>query len=184
MSPSSRPEHTRDVHAVSPMTERDVSTVAAIERSSFPQPTPSRLDPLPTSEARLREELSRPWTHAWVVRGDNGRAVAFLVAWHVVDEVHVLQVATLAGHRRRGIASALMAEVVRFAGRERARHILLEVRRSNEAAIRMYRTAGFFATGIRRRYYPNDEDAVTMALTLDSRTGDILRRPDTVRLDA
>lgn len=167
------------------MTEEDILAVADIETLSFPQTSsPKGPCPLPTSEARLREELSRPWSHSWVIRGDDGRALSFLVAWHVSDEVHVLNVAASPTHRRRGMGSALVAQVIRFARAKAARHILLEVRCSNEAAIRMYRAAGFFATGRRRRYYPDDEDAVTMELAFDPRTGDILQQADAISLNS
>jgi ribosomal-protein-alanine N-acetyltransferase len=167
------------------MAEEDISSVAAIEISSFPQTASfSRTETLPSGEAKLREELSRPWSHSWVIRGDGAGALSFLVAWHVADEVHVLNVATDPAHRRRGMGSALVTHVVAFARAKRARHVLLEVRRSNEGAIRMYRAAGFFAARLRHRYYPNDEDAVEMALTLDTRTGDVVSQGDAVSLDA
>jgi ribosomal-protein-alanine N-acetyltransferase len=166
------------------MTEGDVAAVADIERLSFP---PSAVAPpdglVPTPEARLREELTRPWSHTWVVRGEDGRALSFLAAWHVADEVHVLNVASHPAYRRRGMGSALLAHVIEFARTVRARHLLLEVRRSNESAIRMYRTEGFATTGLRRRYYPDDEDAVEMALLLDPSTGAVVPRADEVSLD-
>ena len=55
------------------------------------------------------------------------------------------------------------------------RHVLLEVRRSNAPAIALYRALGFFAMGVRARYYPDDEDAVEMVLAFDS--GDRGDRP-------
>jgi ribosomal-protein-alanine N-acetyltransferase len=82
------------------------------------------------------------------------------------------------------MGSALVGYAIAFARAKGARHVLLEVRRSNESAMFMYRAAGFFATGLRRRYYPDNEDAVAMALALDPRTGDVLRRADEVSLDA
>lgn len=170
-------------HVVCAMTEGDIPTAAAIERLCFPPPGSQEERLVPTPEARLREELSRPWSHSWVIRGERTEALSFLVVWHVADEVHVLNVATHPAHRGRGMGSALVAHVIAFARKARARHILLEVRRSNQNAIRMYRAAGFFATTLRRRYYPDDEDAVEMALVLDPRTGDVLRRKDEVFLD-
>ncbi|MFQ3786667.1 ribosomal protein S18-alanine N-acetyltransferase [Halomonas sp. A29] len=73
--------------------------------------------------------------------------------------------------RRRGLAAALLeavAEQSRDWGSER---LLLEVRASNEAAIQLYRRAGFSEDGRRRGYYPpldeaadsNREDAILMS---------------------
>ncbi len=54
-----------------------------------------------------REELAKPWTRCWVAR-EEGRALAFLLAWHVADELHVLNIATAPEARRRGVGTALM----------------------------------------------------------------------------
>ena len=158
---------------VEPMTEADVETVAAMDG-------PTRM-----TQDNVRDELQRPWSRLWVAReeGPEGAVVAFLVAWHVSDELHVLNVATRSDRRRRGIGRAVMSEAVAYGRRNAVRHLLLEVRRSNRAAIAMYRGIGFFAMGVRSKYYPDDEDAVEMVLALDPTTGAIVPRPDEIRLD-
>jgi len=166
------------------MTEADISGVVAIDSAAFPSPVPVH-DSVATAEVRFREELARPWSHTWVVRDTEARCpLAFLLAWHVTDEVHVLNLATHPTHRRRGLAKALVRTVVEFARSKGSRQMLLEVRRSNQNAIRLYRAAGFFVLGIRRRYYPDDEDAVEMALLLDPKTGSVVRRDDEALVDA
>ena len=158
---------------IEPMTEADVETVAAMDG-------PTRM-----TQANVRDELQRPWSRLWVAReaGNGGAVVAFLVAWHVSDELHVLNVATRVDRRRQGIGRAVMSEAVAYGKRNAVRHLLLEVRRSNRAAIAMYRGIGFFAMGVRSKYYPDDEDAVEMVLALDPATGAIVPRPDQIRLD-
>jgi len=177
------------------MTEADVSDVLEIETASFRESRP-RLprssDPKEMSASRggrmdasqLRDELARPWARLWVAReqlhGDApSHAVAFLLAWHVPDEIHILDVATHPDFRRRGYGRALMQQALAYAKENQARHVLLEVRRSNTPAIRLYRDCGFFAMGLRKRYYPDDEDAVEMVLVLDER-GEIQARRDEV----
>ncbi|HEX4512773.1 MAG TPA: ribosomal protein S18-alanine N-acetyltransferase [Polyangiaceae bacterium] len=168
------------------MTEGDVSDVLAIENASFRDSQPrlsdagvangksrGRLD-----TAQLREELARPWARLWVARGTQ-HAVAFLLAWHVADELHILDVATHPELRRRGYGRALMQQSLAYAREHAIRHVLLEVRRSNTPAIRLYRDCGFFAMGIRKRYYPDEEDAVEMVLVLDAR-GEVEPRKDEV----
>jgi ribosomal-protein-alanine N-acetyltransferase len=164
------------------MTAADVPAVVAIDAACFPSSSRSH-DSLPTPEQRFLEELSRPWSHAWVVR-DGTRAIAFLLVWVVADEMHVLNLATDPATRRRGIGTSLVATALAFARAGGTRHVLLEVRRSNESAIRLYRAAGFFVSGIRSRYYPNDEDAVEMALLLDPRTGEVVSRADEASIHA
>jgi [ribosomal protein S18]-alanine N-acetyltransferase len=130
-----------------------------------------------------REELRRPWTRCWVAREDR-RALAFLIAWHVADELHVLNVATCPAARRRGLATALMNRSLEYAQQQQVRLILLEVRRSNRAAIRLYRKLGFTAMGVRPRYYSdNGEDAIEMVLTLDPTTGAVEPGRDEIRIE-
>jgi [ribosomal protein S18]-alanine N-acetyltransferase len=133
----------------------------------------------------VAEELTRPWARAWAARTAEGAPpAAFLVAWHVADEIHVLNVATTPSMRRRGFARALMDEVLSSAAAERIRIVILEVRRSNRAAIKLYRGLGFTALGVRPRYYAdNDEDAVEMILALDPESGRVLPGRDEIRID-
>ncbi|WP_441291159.1 ribosomal protein S18-alanine N-acetyltransferase [Sorangium sp. KYC3313] len=130
-----------------------------------------------------REELRRPWTRCWVAREERS-ALAFLIAWHVADELHVLNVATCPAARRRGLATALMNRSLEYARQQQVRLILLEVRRSNRAAIRLYRKLGFTAMGVRPRYYSdNGEDAIEMVLTLDPATGAVQPGRDEIRIE-
>ena len=132
-----------------------------------------------------REELSRPWARVWVARVPSGEMAAVLVAWHVADEVHVLDVATSPEFRRRGIGTALMGVALDYAVAEHVRIVLLEVRRSNRQAIRIYRRLGFTAMGVRPGYYAdNNEDAIEMILALDPVTGATLPGKDEIRVDS
>ena len=143
------------------MQARDIAEVLAIDASSFHGRA--------TTEARLRAELARPWARIWIVR-EGQQVTAFLIAWHVADEVHVIDVATSPEHRRRGHARALMQHLIAFAKNARARLLLLEVRPSNEAAVSLYRSFGFSAFNRRRGYYSDGEDALEMKLTFDPET--------------
>lgn len=131
----------------------------------------------------LEEERLRPWGLVWTAGWDQDfRPIAFLVAWAVADELHLIQIATRPDARRRGAARSLMTTLIRHAGEHKARLVLLEVRRANRAAIRLYREFGFCAMGVRRAYYPDGEDAVEMMLTLDPSTGATQPGRDEVQL--
>jgi [ribosomal protein S18]-alanine N-acetyltransferase len=133
----------------------------------------------------VREELERPWSRVWAAQTDpEAPPVAFVVAWHVADELHVLDIATAPAMRRRGLARALMDEALAYAAVQRIRIVLLEVRRSNRPAIKLYRGLGFTALGVRAGYYSdNNEDAIEMILSLDPSTGRLLPGHDEIRLD-
>ena len=125
-------------------------------------------------ESELKREIALPW----VLKDSTGEPLAFLLAWSVADELHLLDMASHPDHRRKGHARALLSELVEHARREQKRLILLEVRQSNESAISLYRQARFETTGVRRGYYSDTgEDALEMRITFDPSTGQILPEP-------
>lgn len=128
-------------------------------------------------------ELARSFALLWVARsGPSTPPSAFLLAWAVADELHLIHIATHPTARRKGAARALMTALIDRAAEHKSRLVLLEVRRSNRSAIRLYRSVGFSAMGVRRSYYTDGEDAVEMMLTLDPMTGAVRPGRDEVEL--
>ncbi len=92
-------------------------------------------------------------------------AHAFLIARCELDEWEIENVVVAANQRRRGIASQLIAELMRLAGQARATSVLLEVRESNLAARRLYEKLGFTQFARRPQYYRNPpEDALLLKI--------------------
>lgn len=86
---------------------------------------------------------------------------------HTPDGEELLRIATAPEKRGRGIGGALLDEVIRRCRSSGAEVLRLEVRRSNNAAIALYLSRGFFEIGVRRGYYRNpDDDAILMELRL------------------
>lgn len=138
------------------MTLDDLPAVTELDQISFSLPWPER---------SFRFEVrDNPASRCWVVEVD-GRVVGMLVAWMLVDEIHIATIATHPEFRRQGIGSRLLAHTLRRAIDDGARSSFLEVRESNLAAQEMYRKFGYEPTGRRKRYYKdNDEDAILMSL--------------------
>jgi ribosomal-protein-alanine N-acetyltransferase len=67
--------------------------------------------------------------------------------WYVLDEGYITNVATAPEHRRRGVASALIAETANRAQALGLAFLTLEVRESNMAARMLYAKHGFAAAG-------------------------------------
>jgi len=138
------------------MRMEDIEQVIAIDRVSFSLPWPER---------SFRFELTdNPASRCWVAEVD-GKLVGMIVAWLIVDEVHVATIATHPDFRRQGIAKKLLSYALQHLSIEGAQSSFLEVRASNLAAQEMYRKFGYEESGVRRRYYKdNDEDAILMTL--------------------
>ncbi|HVA20355.1 MAG TPA: ribosomal protein S18-alanine N-acetyltransferase [Solirubrobacteraceae bacterium] len=134
------------------LTYADLPRVIAIERRAFPTPW---------SLAMFVLELSKA-SGICLAAVNAGRLVGYLICSRYDTVWHVMNVAVDVDHQRRGIASALLAELYERVDDEHAR-FTLEVRRSNDIAIHLYERDGFRAAGIRKRYYQdNGEDALVM----------------------
>ncbi len=132
----------------------DLPQVIGIERRAFPTPW---------SLAMFVLELSKPsgmCLAAVLNTGGSRRLVGYMICSRYETVWHVMNVAVAPEHRREGVASALLGELYVRVDDEQARYTL-EVRRSNDVAIRLYEREGFRAAGMRRRYYQdNGEDAL------------------------
>lgn len=144
------------------MTAADLDAVVELDRVAF-----ERHAARPNAKrTQLTEELARPWARLRVARDEGGAVLGYLLAWHVVDELHLLDVAVAPAARRRGIGGRLMEDLFAFGRDEAAARVLLEVRASNVAAIALYEGLGFVTDDVRKRYYDDGEDARTMSLAL------------------
>ena len=83
--------------------------------------------------------------------------------WHVIDEIHIGNLAVSPKFRRLGIASSLIKNIIKLGQQWQVKRITIEVRQSNENAIKLYHGFGFREVAIRRKYYTHPtEDALVM----------------------
>ena len=87
----------------------------------------------------------------------------FVGLWFVVNEAHVIVIGLREVDRRKGVGELLFISALEQALANNSKVVTLEVRRSNDVAIELYRKYGFQKVGLRIRYYSdNGEDAVIM----------------------
>jgi [ribosomal protein S18]-alanine N-acetyltransferase len=137
------------------LTQRDLEAIERIERRSYPTPW---------SRSMFASELAKSSSISLgAFDADGGELVGYLVISRYVDAWHVMNVAVLPESRRQGIASALFERLFQVTSNDGRRGYTLEVRISNEAAIKLYERLGFQSRGVRRGYYTdNREDALIM----------------------
>lgn len=150
--------------SIRPMGQADLVAVLVAEQASYPYPWSRRIfrDCLRVGYCCLVAEV-------------NGRVRGHGIMLASAGEAHILNICVHPEVRRRGIARALLDELMGIACRAGAEAAYLEVRPSNDGAIALYRGAGFHMVGRREDYYPaafGREDALVMARGLDARAGD------------
>ena len=137
------------------LTLADLGDIERIERRSYPTPW---------SRSMFAGELSKPSSYCTgAVDSERDRLAGYLIVSRYVDAWHVMNVAVDIPYRGRGIARRLLDDLFAATVGDALRGYTLEVRVSNEAAIKLYERLGFKTTGVRRGYYTdNREDAYVM----------------------
>jgi len=135
--------------------DADLDGIVALEASSFTNPWPR--------EMLARELAESAASRLYVLRTADRAVAAFCSCWLIVDEFHINTIAVDPAIRRHGLATRLIRHVIAEAVQGGARRATLEVRRSNTAAIALYRRLGFAVCAVRPGYYSApDEDALIL----------------------
>ena len=135
------------------MTFEDIDAVTAIERECITSPW---------NENGFLSFLLQEGT-VFLVAEENGEIVGHGGFVSAADEADITNVAVTAARRKQGIGNSLVARLVSEAETRGIRKLFLEVRESNNAAIRLYHKQGFEPVGRRKGYYEEPaEDAVLM----------------------
>ena len=127
----------------SPVRIADRAAVLALEAESFTNPW--------TADT-FEKMLTSPVSQVYVARLEDRTLAGFCACWVIDEEMHINTVAVDVRYRRRGIAEQLLRDALRQAG---VRTATLEVRRSNDAALGLYRKLGFEVRAVRKEYYQN-----------------------------
>ena len=136
------------------MTLEDVDAVYAIEQATFSTPW---------SRQSFVDEMTTNKCARNVVAEEDGQVIAYAGAWLVFEEGHITNIAVRAEERGRGVGSAVTRALMQYAANMGVQYLTLEVRKSNLAAQKMYKSLGFLELGVRKRYYEdNGEDAYLM----------------------
>ena len=152
--------HELDTLAFQPMREWDLDEVVAIEEAVYP---------FPWTRKNFSDSLSAGYD-AWVLRNGRLELVGYFLAMFAVDEAHLLNVAVARGKQHQGIGRTMLDQLAVHARGRGMESILLEVRPTNERALKVYDNYGFRKIGVRKGYYPagpaGREDAIVMRYML------------------
>ena len=135
--------------------DEDLDLVADLEARCFTNPW--------TREMLGRHLAETDVAYVFALRLPDRPVAAFCSCWIIADELHVNTIAVDDQYRRRGLARHLMTAVMAEAARRGARRATLEVRASNEPALKLYENLGFSVAARRPQYYTQpEEDALIL----------------------
>ena len=116
-----------------------------------------------------RAIFSQPWSYQGfvdslsLVAEENNKILGYIGMYLSIDEGEITNVAVAPEMRCRGIGGMLLAEAKKEAESRSVGKIVLEVRCSNDSAIRLYERNGIVNHGVRKGFYElPKEDAYIM----------------------
>lgn len=96
--------------------------------------------------------------------GQGGELVGMGAFWKILEEAHITLLAIEPRFRRQGLGRHLLTALLALAAQQQLERATLEVRASNQTALQLYQGLGFQVAGRRKRYYPDQEDALILWL--------------------
>ena len=134
--------------------DADLPAILAIERASFTDPW---------SRSSFAAILEQPRVYFAVALDRSGSLVGYAVAWFVLDEAELANLAVAPEARGRGIGARLLRGALDSAVERGTTTMYLEVRASNGPARALYASHGFIEVGRRASYYRKPvEDALVL----------------------
>jgi len=110
--------------------------------------------------SQFLHELNNEFSNFLVCEYDNSIA-GYIIAWKITDELQLNSIAVKRSLRKQGIGGKLLSALYKDNSGGQFKSVFLEVRSRNSDAISFYINNGFTKTGVRKKYY-NDDDAVLM----------------------
>jgi ribosomal-protein-alanine N-acetyltransferase len=117
---------------------------------------------IPWTKKMFEDELKNPLARYQVITVED-KIAGYSGIWHIHGEGHITNIAVDLSFRGLGLGKMLIDKMIGDAINDGVDALTLEVRKSNESALRLYKKCGFKGVGIRKGYYSdNGEDAVIM----------------------
>jgi len=137
------------------MSKEHIEDVLEIEKRCFTDPWTKKM---------FEDELLNPLAY-YIVLVQDEKIVGYAGFWDIIDDAQIMNVAVDIEYRGKGCGNLIMEDFIKEAKDRNLDTMSLEVRVSNEPAIKLYEKYGFEVQGRRKKYYQdNGEDAYIMYL--------------------
>lgn len=126
----------------------------------------SKSIPLAWNKKMWQNEINSSSSYYLTAKNRDGKLLGFCGMNYILDEGHIVALSIDNKFRRRKIGTMLTLDILKRAGKLRLKKVLLEVAQNNLAAENLYIKLGFKIINIRKKYYPNGENAMVMEKSL------------------
>jgi ribosomal-protein-alanine N-acetyltransferase len=138
-----------------PLIKEDICRVAELERTVFS---------VPFTEKALNELFLNTSWHFFAARIDN-LLIGYISFYTIFDETEIVNVCVNSSYRGLGVGKMLVSSVIEYSKNHGVKKLMLEVRKSNAVAIKLYDGFGFIPVGVSKNHYKlPTEDAILMNL--------------------
>lgn len=128
---------------------KDIRKIIDIEELSYKDPWPR--------EVFIMDYLFNSSALYYIAKTEN-KIVGFIGIWLEPTRLHIINVAVHPEYRNEGVGTQLLLFAINYAKERKFKEVSLEVRKSNENAIRLYKKLGFEVVEDLKAYYQDGED--------------------------
>ena len=122
---------------------------------------------IPWSKNLFKNDITNP-NAFYILAINNGKVIAYCGLYNVLDEADITNIAVIPEYRKKGLASKILDMIFEYCQNRKIAKITLEVRKSNESALNLYKNKGFTIVGERKKYYSdNGETAILMTKQIE-----------------
>lgn len=133
----------------------DIPSVAELDKNSL----------FESWSEKIYEESLKNKNYNILVAKLGSKIVGFISMYCAVDEGYICNIAVEKSHRKQGIGTSLISEIITYSQNKNLKFLTLEVRESNTETVKFYEKLGFEKLGVRKNFYLNPtENAVIMTL--------------------
>lgn len=131
----------------------DLFSIAEIEKKYFS---------FPHSIEQLKIKDDK---HELIVFDDDNKIKGYISMTYIIDEGYIDNIAVIKEFRHKGIGDELLINLLNRSWNLNLKFVSLEVRKSNQAAISLYKKHGFVQEGLIKNYYSKPiEDALILTV--------------------
>jgi ribosomal-protein-alanine N-acetyltransferase len=96
----------------------------------------------------------------------DGQRAGYIGSWLTIPNAEILNMFVSKKYRGMGIGYSLMEQIIEICNDQDIENLTLEVRKSNDYALKLYGSLGFINAAVRKKYYGDGEDALLMVKKL------------------